>query len=247
VQVETHKSLKTLNTLGFDHQAEHYTEVRTAEELQAAAEYARQNTLPVFILGGGSNLVITQDIPGLTIRLVNDETQYSSAQDDHCEVIVDAGVEWHSLVIDSATRQLSGIENLSLIPGTAGAAPVQNIGAYGVELKDTFTSLEALHLPTGQWRKFNRSDCEFAYRNSFFKMHPGEYAIYSITLKLSTNNQFNLSYAALANELDKQSQPLNAKRISDTVCAIRRSKLPPCDGVIHTSQWQCKNSSWLAN
>jgi len=186
VQIETNKSLKALNTFGFDHKAEYYTEASTAEQLQAASEYALKNNLSVFILGSGSNLVITQNIPGLVVRFVNNRIQYSSTSDNDVEVKADAGCEWHTLVTDCAERGLIGIENLSLIPGTAGAAPVQNIGAYGVELKDHFSSLTALHLPTGEWREFSLDDCEFAYRNSIFKSHPGEYAIYSVTLELST-------------------------------------------------------------
>ena len=227
VQIEQNKSLKSLNTLGFECHAQLYTEAGSKEDLEAAAQFAREHKTPVFILGGGSNLVLTNDIPGLTIRLTNDTvTFHQDDLSDQTIVVAGAGMNWHECVKKTAERSLSGIENLSLIPGTVGAAPVQNIGAYGVELKVCFSALQSLHLTSGQWLDFTKDDCSFAYRDSFFKSNPGEYAIFSVTLSLSREANFNISYHALASELNAQNLPLTPMLISKTVSSIRRSKLP---------------------
>lgn len=227
VQIEQNKSLTSLNTFGFKCQAQFYTEAYSEEDLEAAAEYASNNKIPVFILGSGSNLVLTKDIPGLTIHLVNDTVTYDpDEQSKQTRVFLGAGMNWHASVLQTTARSLSGIENLSLIPGTVGAAPVQNIGAYGVELKDCLSTVRALHLPSGQWRDFTNNDCMFAYRDSFFKRHPDEYAIYTVSLTLSHQAHFNVSYQALAKALEQLDQPLTPKLISETVSSIRQSKLP---------------------
>lgn len=172
MQFEQDKLLTELNTLGFNQKAERYLEVDTDDMLSEAVVYAKEKRWPIFILGGGSNIVLTQDIPGLVIRLTSDVIHYENRGEENSwlfRVTADAGVNWHRLVRDTMSRGLSGLENLSLIPGSTGAAPIQNIGAYGVELADRFESLRALHMPTNEWHTFNRADCEFAYRNSIFK------------------------------------------------------------------------------
>jgi len=230
VQFESHKSLTALNTLGFSQQAERYIEIDTDEMLSEVVEHANNKQWPIFILGGGSNIVLTKDIPGLVIRLSSDVLRYENRGEENSwlfRLVASAGTNWHRLVRDSMSRGLSGLENLSLIPGRTGAAPIQNIGAYGVELADRFESLRALHLPTNEWRTFDLSDCEFGYRDSYFKRHSGEYCISSVNLKLGNDMPFETSYESLRQALDRLDvEELTPAVISDTVCKIRQTKLP---------------------
>jgi len=230
VQFEENKSLSELNTLGFSQKAERYIEVDSDELLSEAVAYANQKQWPLFILGGGSNIVLTRDIPGLVIHLTSDIIQYDTRGEENSwlfRVSASAGVNWHRLVRDTMSRGLPGLENLSLIPGSTGAAPVQNIGAYGVELADRFESLRALHLATNEWHTFDLEACEFAYRDSFFKRHIGEYCITSVNLLVGNDCPFQTSYSSLDQALNRiEFEELTPTIISDTVCKIRQSKLP---------------------
>jgi UDP-N-acetylmuramate dehydrogenase len=230
VQFESNKSLASLNTLGFDQSAEHYIEVDSNEQLNMAVEYANQKNWQIFILGGGSNIVLTQDIPGLVIRQTNQSIQFENRGGENSwlfRVTATAAIDWHGLVQDTMSRSVAGLENLSLIPGSTGAAPVQNIGAYGVELTDRFESLQALHLPTNEWRTFSKSDCEFSYRDSFFKRHKNEYCITSVNLLLGKDCAFETNYAGIKNEIEHiEADALTPQDISQAVCKLRESKLP---------------------
>jgi len=230
VHFESNKSLDELNTLGFAQRAEHYVEIDNDESLNEAVEYANKQEWPVFILGGGSNIVLTQDIPGLVLRLVGERVSYENRGAENSwlfRIVADGGLNWHRLVRDSVSRGLPGLENLSLIPGSTGAAPVQNIGAYGVELVDRFESLRALHLPTNEWHTFDADSCEFSYRDSYFKRHSGEYCITSVSLLVGNDRPFETSYEALKAELERQQpEELTPVVISDAVCKIRQAKLP---------------------
>jgi len=230
VQFETQKSLTELNTLGFSQQAERYIEVDNDEMLSEVVEHANKKKWPIFILGDGSNILLTKDIPGLVIRLSNDILHYENRGEENSwlfRLSAGAGTNWHRLVRDTMSRGLSGLENLSLIPGSTGAAPIQNIGAYGVELADRFESLRALHLPTNEWHTFDQSACEFGYRDSYFKRHAGEYCVSSVNLMIGNDKPFETSYASLQQELDRLDiEQLTPVIISDTVCKIRQSKLP---------------------
>ena len=230
MQFETDKSLAELNTLGFTQRAERYIEINEDEMLNEVVEHANQQDWPVFILGGGSNIVLTKDIPGLVIRLTRETTHYENRGGENSwlfRLVASAGMNWHKLVRDSMSRGIPGLENLSLIPGSTGAAPVQNIGAYGVELMDRFESLRALHLPTNEWHTFDRDACEFSYRDSYFKRHTGEYCITSVNLMIGNDKPFETSYKSLKEALANQdTDQLTPMDISDTVCKIRQSKLP---------------------
>ncbi len=230
MQFETDKSLTELNTLGFSQSAERYIEVETDEQLNEAVEEANKQEWPVFILGGGSNIVLTKDIPGLVIRFTRETLNYENRGEENSWLFrlkVSAGMNWHRLVRDSMSRGLPGLENLSLIPGNVGAAPVQNIGAYGVEIKDRFESLRALHLPTNEWHTFDHDACEFSYRDSYFKRHTGEYCITEMNLHVGNDKPFETEYGSLKEALERQQlDKLTPVAISDTVCKIRQTKLP---------------------
>ena len=241
VQFLTHKSLTELNTLGFNQQAEHFIEVDNDEMLSEVVEYANKKKWPIFILGDGSNIVLTKDIPGLVIRLNNDSLHYENRGEENSwlfRLTASAGTNWHRLVRDTMSRGLSGLENLSLIPGSTGAAPIQNIGAYGVELADRFESLRALHLPTNEWHTFDIGACEFGYRDSYFKRHAGEYCISSVNLMIGNDKPFETSYASLRQALDRLDvDELTPVMISDTVCKIRESKLPNPDQICNAGSF----------
>ena len=225
--IEKNKSLKYLNSFGFDQAAEFYCEPSSIEELREAIAFAHNNKLPTFTLGGGSNIVLTQDVPGLTIRQVTKGIRYECGADQTL-VQCDAGVNWHQLVLNTLDNDLYGIENLSLIPGDVGAAPIQNIGAYGVELCDVLTNVTALNVNTGELRTLQRDECNFGYRDSIFKHEMrNKFVITSIELKLNLTKELNLSYSALAAELRKRNlSEISGKDVSNVVCEIRKSKLP---------------------
>lgn len=236
MNIESNYSLQSHNTFGFAVSAEHFVSVRTDEELLQALALAEQKAWPVFILAGGSNLVLTQNIGGLVIHLVNDATDYIKQVDGTTIVTAGAGKNWHELVVDTLNAGLVGLENLSLIPGNTGAAPVQNIGAYGVELADRLHSVRAYHRPSGTWQTLNPDQCDFHYRDSVFKQNPNDYIITHVSFTLSQSTPIVVSYAALQNELQANhinTQPANndenlalAREISQTVIAVRQSKLP---------------------
>lgn len=236
MNVESNRSLQTLNSFGFAVNAEHFVTVCTDDELLQALAMAEEEHWPVFILGGGSNLVLTKDIAGLVIHLVNQDTLYDEQDDGATVVTACAGKPWHEFVVETLENGLAGLENLSLIPGNTGAAPVQNIGAYGVELVNRLHSVRAYHRPSSTWLTLQPDECAFNYRDSVFKQNPNEYVITHVSFLLSQSTPAVLGYAALKNELlanNVNTAPKNAKEnlalakvISNTVIAIRQSKLP---------------------
>ncbi len=214
------------NTFGIAVQAAQFIEVQSVEALQAAL---RLNVRPLLILGGGSNILFTEDWPGLVIRNQIAGIQIERRFKNRVWVRVGAGENWHNFVRWAVQQGFGGVENLSLIPGSVGAAPVQNIGAYGVELKDVFISLEAVEISTGRCRRFSRKACRFGYRDSIFKRsEKGRYCISSVTLSLSTSaHRLNTSYGDISKTLERMgiSRPGIAD-ISAAVVQIRSSKLP---------------------
>lgn len=225
---EKNYSLRKLNTFGIEVRSREYCRFSSRDQLAETLAYARAQALPLLILGGGSNILFTRDWDGLTAHntLSGIETVGEDAQ--QVWVRAGAGVIWHQWVLWAVERNLGGMENLSLIPGTAGAGPMQNIGAYGVELKDIFHELEACHIPTGEWHTFSADDCKFSYRNSVFKnIYKGEYVIGSVTLRLQKNpTVFQTAYGAIAQELEKMQAAPGVQSISRAVINIRSSKLP---------------------
>ncbi len=221
-------SLKPFTTFGIDQKAKYFTRVGTLSELKAALLAAKEKQLPVFILGGGSNILLTRDIDALVIKLEIKGINLVKEEGDQLFVEVGAGEMWHELVLHSISQDWAGLENLSLIPGTVGASPMQNIGAYGVEIKDVFDSLQAMHRETLEMHSFDAKACQFGYRESVFKQTlKDQYVITSVTFRLSKTPKFHLEYGAIREVLAANGieQP-SIRAISDAVIQIRQSKLP---------------------
>jgi UDP-N-acetylmuramate dehydrogenase len=228
MKIQENISLKPFTTFGIDKKAKFFTTVETLDELKVALLAAKEKQLPVFILGGGSNILLTRDIEGLVIKLEIKGIHLVKEEGDQLWVEVGAGEMWHELVLHSIAEDWAGLENLSLIPGTVGASPMQNIGAYGVEIKDVFDSLQAMHRETLEMQSFDAEACQFGYRESVFKQTlKDQYVITSVTFRLSKTPNFHLEYGAIrevlaANDIDQPS----IRAISDAVIQIRQSKLP---------------------
>jgi len=221
-------SLKAYNTFGIDVRCALFAEVSSTDELREAIASEEFKTNSRLILGGGSNILFTKDFDGFVIKNSLKGIRILSEDDSHVRLKAGAGEVWHELVLFCIQNNYAGIENLSLIPGLVGAAPMQNIGAYGVELVSVFESLEAVHVHTGKEQVFWKSDCEFGYRESVFKgKFKNQFIITSVTLQLNKKPVFNTSYGAICETLEKMGvKELSIKAISDAVIAIRSSKLP---------------------
>ena len=219
-------SLQSFNTFGLNTKAKNLVFIQSEEALSKALNLPYR---PIFILGGGSNLLLTKDIEGLVLK--NEIKGIHAIKEDSqtIQIRIGGGENWHQLVLWAIKNNYGGIENLSLIPGTVGAAPLQNIGAYGVELKDVFVQLEAINLETHEKRIFTKNDCQFGYRASIFKKSlKGQYFITAIHLILTkTNHQLHMSYGAIEDMIKQKNITFpTIKDISDAVIAIRSSKLP---------------------
>lgn len=220
-------SLKSYNTFGIDAKAKFFCEINSINDLAHALqldEYAE-----TFIISGGSNMLIVNDIEALVLHINLKGIEIIEEEDDHVVLKIMAGENWHQMVLWALKRNYGGLENMSLIPGNTGTAPIQNIGAYGVELKDTFVSCEAMEIVTQQLHEFSKEDCQFGYRDSYFKnTGKGKYVITSVNLKLTKKNHvLNTSYGAIETELEEQNIKIpTIKSISNAVIAIRQSKLP---------------------
>ncbi|MDG5492789.1 UDP-N-acetylmuramate dehydrogenase [Psychroserpens sp. SPM9] len=227
MQIQQNISLKPFNTFGIDAKAKQFVSATSVADLKAI--YASEAFPKKFILGGGSNMLLTQDIDALVVH-VNIKGKHILSQTD-ANVLVEcqAGENWHEFVLWTLNNDFGGLENLSLIPGNVGTSPIQNIGAYGVELKDSFHSCKALNLETLEIEDFTKEDCEFGYRNSIFKHQAkGKYIITSVVFKLTTkHHSLHTNYGAIATELEHMNvtNP-TIKDISKAVIAIRESKLP---------------------
>jgi len=225
--IERDVSLKLYNTLAVDVSARFFVAVHSLEQLQDALAWAKQQGVAVFLLGGGSNLVLTADLHALVIYIQLRGIQLLSEDAHSAQIEVQAGENWHVFVQWSLAQGFSGLENLSLIPGSVGAAPVQNIGAYGVELKDHLESVLVLDRETGQTQRLSAEQCQFAYRDSVFKRESGRRVILSVIFKLPKQATLHLDYGHLRSYLAEQQvlQP-TAQDVSRAVCAIRAEKLP---------------------
>ena len=224
--IEQHISLQPFNSLALPAYAEYFCSVSDEQELFSALEYAKQHQLKITPLGGGSNLILAGDLSGLVIHINTHGISHHS-QGNSVEVTFAAGENWHQAVLTTLEQGWFGMENLSLIPGNMGAAPIQNIGAYGVELADLFVSLRAVEIATGKLVKFNKAACEFAYRDSLFKnVARDQFIILDVTLCLSIVAEVNISYPALKSALESHSGTLTPEKVSQLVCQIRRQKLP---------------------
>ena len=222
-------SLKAYNTFGIDVKAKSYVEVNKLEDIRqliGQSAFAEDNFL---ILGGGSNILFTGDFDGLVIKNKIGGLHYKGSGHDEVIVTAGAGMEWNELVLYCIEHGWGGIENLSLIPGSVGAGPIQNIGAYGVELKDTFYALDGIDLNTGDLRSFSREECSFGYRDSIFKRKlKGKLMITSVSLKLRKNAVPDISYGAISKELEHMGIKGNPdiRAVGEAVSSIRSRKLP---------------------
>ena len=222
------QSLKNLNTFGVEAKAKLFAEVFSEDELVELINDKKNKTERKFILGGGSNVLFTKGFDGMIIKVSIGKIKVIDESDDSTIIEAGAGVIWDDLVKFCVERNFGGIENLTLIPGTVGAAPIQNIGAYGQELADTFDSLSGIFIKSGERKTFSKSECRFAYRSSIFKEEfKNEFIISSVRLKLSKSSKTNTSYKGLSDYLSKKeiANP-TIKDVSNAVAEIRRSKLP---------------------
>lgn len=225
MKIQKDISLKSYNTFGIDVKAKQFIEITSLESLKQLL----QEKNDFFILSGGSNLLLTKDIEKLVILLNLKGIEVLDSNENEVFIKVQAGENWHDFVLWCIEHDFGGIENMSLIPGNVGTSPIQNIGAYGIELKDSMHELEALEIETGTVKIFSNQACAFGYRNSVFKNElKGKYIITNVTFKLTKEkHNLNSSYGAIQSELEKNNiKNPTIKDISNTVIAIRQQKLP---------------------
>ena len=235
LNIQSHVSLKPYNTFGIDANARYLVDINHADDINTLLQLTDFIGLPKLILGGGSNVLLCHDFDGLVLKMNIQGIDLVREDDDHVYLSVGAGVNWHELVLYCVRHGYAGMENLALIPGTVGAAPMQNIGAYGVELEQVFDSLTAIHTQTGEQRTFSHADCQFGYRESVFKRElKGQFIITDGTFRLDKQPTFHTRYGAIKETLTDMGvshDDLSIKAISDAVIRIRRSKLPDPDQI----------------
>jgi len=221
-------SLHSFNTFHIDSVARYFTEVNSIEMVKELIHSGKLNEIPYLFLGGGSNLLFTGNFKGIVINIKNRGIEVLSRNDDTVVVKAQAGENWHEFVSFCVENGFGGLENLSLIPGNVGSCPIQNIGAYGVEIKDCFLSLEAIDLQTGELLAFSNEECRFGYRDSIFKRDlKGKFIIWSVTFELKLNPAVHLEYGAIKQELSAMGiENPTISDVSKTVCSIRQKKLP---------------------
>ncbi len=230
--IQENISLKKYNTFGIDVIARYLSTFTNVDELNDLLEFNQPSTInhqpSMLILGGGSNMLLTKNYDGLVLKNEIHGIELIKEDEQHVYVKAGAGVNWHQLVVHCIGNNWAGMENLSLIPGNTGASPMQNIGAYGVEIKDVFYELEAFHLETKKAATFNLKDCEFGYRESVFKRKfKNQFVIISVTFRLYKKPIFNTSYGAIEQELEVMGiTELSIQSVSQAVINIRSSKLP---------------------
>ncbi len=228
MRIKKNVSLKELNTFGIDVKANLYCEINSLNDLEKLAETPEYKKYDKLVLGGGSNVLFTKNVEALVIKNNIIGISQKNINEDTVLVKAAAGEVWHDLVKYCLENNLAGIENLSLIPGSVGAAPMQNIGAYGVEVKDVFHSLEAFNIQKKKVEVFDNKQCNFGYRESIFKNEAkNKYVIISVSLILSKTPKLNTSYGAIEQEMQQMgiTEP-TIKDVSEAVCNIRLSKLP---------------------
>jgi len=218
--------LKPFNTFGIDVNASQFAAINSVEDLK---DVLNTNPSDILILGGGSNILLTKDVDALVLQINLKGIRVLSELENRVQIEVAAGENWHEFVCWCLKENFGGLENLSLIPGNVGTAPIQNIGAYGVELKDSFVSCEALHIQTKELKVFTKEDCNFGYRNSIFKQElKGQYIITSVVFELSSQNHIlKTNYGAIESKLENTGiKTPTIQDVSKAVISIRNSKLP---------------------
>lgn len=228
MKINKNYNLAALNTFGIPATAKFFAEVESEEEVKELFSEPIFKENPKFFLGGGSNTLFTKDFEGIIVLNQIKGIEILKEDEETAVVRSMSGVSWHDLVVFVTERGYWGIENLSLIPGTVGAAPMQNIGAYGAELKDVLGGVEAFNIETGEKKVFSKEECRLGYRDSIFKNElKNKYFISAVTLELSKIEKKNISYRALSEYLEKHSVEIKSpKDVRDAVAEIRRSKLP---------------------
>ncbi len=228
MNIQEHVDLHRYNTFHVAARARYFSDITTHEQLRNVLAWVRERGVPFMLIGQGSNILFKQDYPGMILELNIKGIRVADDSATHVDVEVQCGEVWHDFVQHALRQGWYGLENLSLIPGTVGAAPVQNIGAYGVEVKDTIVALEALHIASGAMRSFTNAECGFSYRDSLFKRGlKDQYIICSVLFRLHKQPRLNLSYPALQAALrDIPQKLISPELVSATVCKIRGSKLP---------------------
>ncbi len=226
--VHENRSLKPLNTFGLDYVAKFYIEINSIAALHAILDDKEFQSKPRLILGEGSNILLTQDFNGLVIHNKIKGIKIINENKDHVFIQATAGENWHEFVLYCVKNNYAGVENLSLIPGTVGATPIQNIGAYGAEVKDVIDSVEVVSLKNGSIEQFSNADCELGYRDSVFKNAlKNQFFVTSVTFRLNKHPIFNTEYGSIGDTLKKMKvEKLSIKAISDAVIKIRQEKLP---------------------
>ena|SRR5688572_18338451 len=225
MEIKQNLSLKPFNTFCIEAIANGFAEFRSPEELEELMRIAGKNQL--MVLGGGSNILFLKDFKGYVLKNGIDGIDIVKENEHYVYVKAGAGENWHKFVMFCIDRDLAGVENLSLIPGNVGASPMQNIGAYGVELKEVFHDLEAYHIKSKKIVTFTHADCKFGYRDSVFKnKYKGKYIILNVTFRLNKVPHYNIGYGAIEEELTRMGKGVNIQTISQAVINIRTSKLP---------------------
>lgn len=221
------QSLKTYNTFGIQQIASHFCIATTIEEIKEAVFFAKKNYIRFDILGGGSNILLTKDYDGLLIKIETKGKEIIYENDEEIHLKIQAGENWHLLVMYCVQHHWYGIENMALIPGTVGAAPIQNIGAYGKEIKDVLLQVNALCIDTMQFHTFNNEECEFGYRDSFFKKNTKKYIILEVTLRLKKHSVLHTKYGDVQKIIETEMGGVyNIENVANAVIKIRKSKLP---------------------
>lgn len=227
LSIKENRSLRPFNTFGVEAQARYFAEAYSDDDVREALVIAQRLGLPLCLLGGGSNVLLTQDVEALVLRLNSRGIRMVADNGERVVMEAEAGEPWHAFVLHSLGLGLAGLENLSLIPGTVGAAPIQNVGAYGVEISDVFAGLTALDRTTGEFCELDAAACAFAYRDSVFKQQAGRFIILRVRFALSRTPHLRLDYGPLRQGLQQMGieQP-TPQDVSEVVCSIRREKLP---------------------
>lgn len=227
--IQEHFSLKQRNTFGVEVEARYFAEISTVEELQKAISFAQNQKLPYLFLGGGSNILFTRDFPGIVIQLDMKGITEEKTDAPKVHITANGGENWHEFVQYTLAKNYGGLENLSLIPGNVGTSPMQNIGAYGVEIKDRFVKCSVLDLEENKVKTFDNKACEFEYRESVFKRAgKNRYVLLDVTFELTAkDHELNTGYGAIQSELEKMEvENPTIQDVSRAVIAIRQSKLP---------------------
>lgn len=225
---QKNKSIDELNTFGIKCKAKYFIEIKSIDDLQILHKEKLFINQKILVLGGGSNILLTDDYEGLIIKNNIKGVDIVFQDNEHVDLKIGAGENWHELVMRCVEQNWGGIENLSLIPGNSGTAPMQNIGAYGVEIKETFISLNAFEISSGKLVHFNNQECKFGYRESIFKNEKkNQYIILNINLRLNKNPKVNVNYGDIREILDKNKiESPTIKDVSNAIISIRQRKLP---------------------